>query len=312
MSERTTLLAVLELNSNPDRLVERAIWLARAFDCSIHLMMFEPETTLVSKLFSASSNEDLLRDEVHRAQASIVAKYAETVSNSGIDVETSILRSRPLADYVLEKANELQPRIVVKATRYHSIAERSILVDADWQLMRTCSFPLWFVKSETLPDAPLIAAAVDPGHAHDKPASLDNEIITAAKSVAAVTGGDIHLVHAYESIGDLGAAATWAVKVQRLPVEEIDSQITDMHNAALVSLAEQHDINVEHTHMLPGRAQAVLPAFVHSQHANIFVMGALSRWGVKRALIGSTAEHIIDHLPCDTLIVRVGEYPLDL
>ena len=39
-------------------------------------------------------------------------------------------------------------------------------------------------------------------------------------------------------------------------------------------------------------------------------MGALARWGVKRMLIGSTAERVIDHLPCDVLIVRLSEYQL--
>jgi nucleotide-binding universal stress UspA family protein len=36
-------------------------------------------------------------------------------------------------------------------------------------------------------------------------------------------------------------------------------------------------------------------------------MGALARWGLKRMVIGSTAEKVLDHLPCDILIVRLPE-----
>jgi nucleotide-binding universal stress UspA family protein len=36
-------------------------------------------------------------------------------------------------------------------------------------------------------------------------------------------------------------------------------------------------------------------------------MGALARWGLKRAILGSTAEKVLDHLPCDILIVRSPE-----
>jgi nucleotide-binding universal stress UspA family protein len=33
-------------------------------------------------------------------------------------------------------------------------------------------------------------------------------------------------------------------------------------------------------------------------------MGAVARTGLKRRIIGSTAEHVLDHLHCDILIVR--------
>jgi nucleotide-binding universal stress UspA family protein len=35
-------------------------------------------------------------------------------------------------------------------------------------------------------------------------------------------------------------------------------------------------------------------------------MGALARWGLKRAVIGSTAERVLDQLPCDILLVRLA------
>ena len=72
MSERNTILAILELDSDSDRLIERATWIARAFDCDIHLVLFEPENTLMSKLFSISSEVDSLRREVRSAQENIV------------------------------------------------------------------------------------------------------------------------------------------------------------------------------------------------------------------------------------------------
>jgi universal stress protein E len=40
------------------------------------------------------------------------------------------------------------------------------------------------------------------------------------------------------------------------------------------------------------------------------VMGALARSGLKRLLIGNTAERLLDHLPCDLLVVKpVGFRP---
>jgi universal stress protein E len=38
----------------------------------------------------------------------------------------------------------------------------------------------------------------------------------------------------------------------------------------------------------------------------MLVMGAISRSAVGRLLIGSTAERVLDALPCDVLIVKPG------
>ena len=310
MKENNTILAILELDSDPDRLVERADWIAKMFGCDIHLVLFEPESALVSKLFSISSEVESLRREVRSAQERIVEKYADTIRSSGAIVETSVLQLRPLSDHIFTIADAVKPKLVVKATRYHSLAERGILVDTDWQLIRTCPYPLWFVKADKNPENPVIVAAVDPGHSHDKPAALDKEIVGSANAVAAATDGEVRLVHTYEVLTELGAAATWAVKAERLSIDEIDSRMINEHRKALDKLATENDIDVESTYLLPGRAHEVLPAFTRENNAGIFVMGALSRWGIKKRIIGSTAERVIDHLPCDTLIVHLGEYQL--
>ena len=310
MGERNAILAILELDSEPDRLVERAAWIANAFDCDIHLVLFEPENTLMSKLFSISSEVDSLRREVRSAQGKIVEEYADTIRESGIVVETSVLQLRPLDDHILTIADAVKPKVVVKTTRYHSIAERSILIDTDWQLIRTCSYPLWFVKADEMPDNPVIVAVVDPGHSHDKPAALDKEIVGSANAVAAATGGEVHLVHTYEVLAELGAAVTWALKAEKLCVDEIETRMKNEHRELLDKLATENEIDVKNAHLLPGRAHEVLPAFTREKSAGVFVMGALSRWGIKKLVIGSTAERIINHLPCDTLIVRLGEYQI--
>jgi universal stress protein E len=43
-------------------------------------------------------------------------------------------------------------------------------------------------------------------------------------------------------------------------------------------------------------------------HSAIVVMGALSRSGYKRLLIGNTAERILDELPCDLLVVKPANF----
>jgi universal stress protein E len=310
MTDRDTILAILELDSDPDNLIDRVTWIAKSFDYRVHLVLFEPENGALLGGFAISNEAEVIRQELRRTQDEIAASYADKLRDNGVEVTTSVLRQRPLDDGIQAIAMSVKARMIVKAIRFHSTAERSILVDTDWQLMRVSPYPLWFVKSDPMPENPAIVAAVDPSHAHDKPAALDREIVQTANAVARAVDGDVHLLHTYERLVGIGKAANRTFKPIKLPIDEIDARIKAEHRNALDALAADCGIDADHTHQLPGRTHEILPAFTRSQNAGLVVMGALARWGVKRMLIGSTAERVIDHLPCDVLIVRLSEYQL--
>lgn len=309
-TEKNTLLAVLELDCIPDILIDRAIWIAQKFDFKVHLVMFEPHANELLARFPVSSEAQTLQQDMERAQTELVEDHANRMRDAGIDVTTSVLRQRPLGEWVLNIIADVDPKLVVKATLFQSAAERSMLVNSDWQLMRTCPCPLWLVKSTSMAENPLIVAAVDPGNTHDKPAALDQEIVRTAKAVAEHAQGDVHLVHTYERLAGIGAAATMAFKSGKLPIDEIDARIKSEHRQALNALAATNNIELDHAHQLPGRAHEILPVFARSQNAGLVVMGALARWGFKRKIIGSTAERVIDHIASDILIVRLGDHQL--
>lgn len=307
---KDTLLAILELDCIPDTLIDRTAWIAHKFNYQVHLVLFEPNSMELLGRFSVSSEAKQIRQDMEQAQTELVEDYANQLRDAGIDATTSVLQERPLGDGILKISPAVKPKLVVKATLFHSAAQRGMLVDSDWQLMRACPYPLWLVKADNIAANPLIVAAVDPGNAHDKPAALDYEIVRTAKAVAQLTEGDLHLLHTYERLAGIGAAAGMAFKSGRLPIDEIDARIKSEHRDALDLLAETNGIETDHAHQLPGRLQDILPAFARSQNAGLVVMGALARWGLKRAIIGSTAERVIDHIACDILIARLGEHPL--
>jgi universal stress protein E len=61
-------------------------------------------------------------------------------------------------------------------------------------------------------------------------------------------------------------------------------------------------------HLKMGDPAFQLPILARSLRARAVVMGAVSRSPVKRALIGSTAERVLDAMPCDILIVKPKEF----
>lgn len=51
-----------------------------------------------------------------------------------------------------------------------------------------------------------------------------------------------------------------------------------------------------------------MPRLAGALRADIVMMGAISRSGVRRAFIGSTAEDVLENLPCDALIVKPPDF----
>jgi universal stress protein E len=55
-----------------------------------------------------------------------------------------------------------------------------------------------------------------------------------------------------------------------------------------------------------------LPRVAADCRADIVVMGAISRSGVRRVLVGSTAERVPESLPCGVLVVRPANFAQNL
>ena len=304
MSDSDKILVIIEPDVHPTEVVLRATWLAKLANCDLELLLCDPDIGALREGFFVSNEAKEIAEKIRTAQREIIEELAQPARDAGLNVTTDVLEERPIADGVLHRAVDMNPRYVMKGTQYHSTAERSIFVDTDWQLVRSCPYPLWLVKPHEMREKPVIVAAVDPTHSHDKPAALDHFIVDHAQSLARPTGGEVHLLHTYHRLVGIGREATRTFKPIELPLDELSRKIQAEHRAKLDELAKANDIDEEHTHQLPGDTKELLPTFARTHGADLVVMGALARWGLKRAVLGSTAEKVLDHLPCDILVVR--------
>lgn len=311
MSESQKILAIVEPDSHPQEVVRRATWLAGLYDCEVELLLCDPDIGPLGESLFLSNEAAEIKKRIRTAQNEILDELASIAKDAGVGVNTSILEERPIADGILDRTLEMRPRFVVKGIEYHSAAERSIMVDTDWQLLRNCVYPLWLVKPHEMHEELRIVAAVDPTHSHDKPAALDQVIVNVANDIAQRATGDVHLLHTYNRLTGVGSEATFTFKPIVLPVQELDKKIRAEHREQLNALAKTNGIDEEHVHQLPGKTSDVLPAFVRSHNMDLVLMGAIARWGLKRAIIGSTTERVLDMLPCDVLIVRVSHTELE-
>ncbi|MEM8815367.1 MAG: universal stress protein [Pseudomonadota bacterium] len=308
MTRLGDVLAVVDLDNHPEQTLDRAVWIARMLGRGLEILLCAHEGHTMLDGYAYSSESEVLRREILDVQDKILQGYSTRAEEAGLSVAASLLEQRPISDGVMARALESDPCVIVKSTRFHSVAERGVLLDTDWQLIRSSPYPLWLVKSESMSEKPVVLAAVDPTHAHDKPAALDRRIVEAARLIAESAAGEFHLLHTYQRLSAIGSAANRALTAAKLSIDEIDEQSRTHHAQALRRFAAEHAVGEDHTHQLPGRTHEILPVFARNKKADLVIMGALARWGLKRMAVGSTAERVLDHLPCDVLVVRANEY----
>lgn len=300
-----TVLAIVEMERFPREVARRAAWIAEQYGCDLELVFSDPTLGFLRDSFIISSETKQISETIRQAQEEELESLVETISDKGLSVSTSILHDRPASDAIIAKCLEIEPAIVVKGTAYHSPAERATFTFTDWQLMRNLDYPLWLVKPHKWSKKPVIIAAVDPmGPAGQ--GALDQAIVDAGKALAEKCKGSLHLLHTYERLSAIGDYAKLNFNPKRVPIDSIEKKMHDEHRRQLDELAAYNDITPKATHLLRGRTRDILPSFARANKADVVVMAALSRRGIKRRIIGSTAEQVLDHLPCDILIARAS------
>lgn len=299
-----TVLCVIEFDNYPEIVVARAAWLAKQNDCELELLTSDPVPNLLGETYIYLLESQMIADSIRNAHDEEIDALAKSAEAMGVVVQKTTLSAHSDADMVRARAAETEPLFVVKGTHYHSPSERASLRDIDWQLIRGLDTPLWFVKPEEWKESPVVVAAVDPMHSHDKPASLDRKIIKFAKAISEHCEGSLVVLHTYQRLEALGARAMKRFKPVKLNIDEIDEKIKSDHRDALDAFAKECDIPSADVHQLPGRSHELLPMFARTNGASLVVMGALARSGLKKRIIGNTANRVLDHLPCDVLVIH--------
>jgi universal stress protein E len=209
----------------------------------------------------------------------------------------------PAHEAIVRQVLSSKPDLLITDSHRRGRLARLVLSNTDWELMRTCPCPMWFVRSSKLPRRPKVLVAVDPRHAHAKPTRLDDRLLQVATVVAAQFDARVGVVHAYEA--PASAAPGMLMEPIRLPISPQRARDFVAETQRLVqSLCSKHDIAAVNCTIQEGTARDVIAATVRRQTVDVLVMGAVSRSVLARPIIGSTAEVVIDHVDCDVLVVK--------
>ena len=297
---RKILVPLKELNGRAPTAVLKAAQLARAHGASLEL--FHVLTSGIIATPPSGSPEFLtsLENDTRQAALRRLEAFADRLRTHSIKVTVSAQWDYPEYEAIIRRARTVRADLIVASQHAGRHRLPWLMRLTDWELLRSCPMPLLLVKNPRLYRHPAILAAIDPTHAHNKPYALDRDILATAGKWTALLRGKLHAVHSYSRFPANAPP-------EMLTPGMLDKLARDSERFARRRFAralKSWRIANKRRHLIAGPPVDAIAVAANENRCAIVVMGAISRSGFKRMLIGNTAEHVLDALACDVLIVK--------
>jgi len=278
------ILVIVDPLTRDQPAIAKAANLARWFGASIEMLICDTQATRDKHLEGGLPplSNALLTDNLD----ALLEELAEPLRDDGLDVTTHLIGGDPLHEAVVSWMRNSPADLVVKDTHHHSFAKRTFVIDTDRHFIRTCPVPLLLTKPKIWGTPPVLMAAVDPGHVSDPSAALDYRIMDDTVLLARQIDARALAVHAY------------CVSAEALEAEGV------LRRSRIKQITDAYQIDDAHVHVDAATPSEYLPRMAAELHADVVVMGAIARSALKRTVIGSTAERVVETLPCDVLMVK--------
>lgn len=306
MSDIKQILVIVDPTASEHPAVNKAALLAEKFNARMELFVCDTKAARETRLLSHVRTRP--GAPVPVSLKALLESLAAPLRTRGLDVTTECECAEPLHIGLIDRTRRTNANLVVKDTHHHSLAQRTFLTNTDWQMIRGCPVPLLLTKSRAWASAPRILAAVDPGHVNDKPETLDRRIVEHAARFAQRLQGELHVTHVYLPLAVVGAATMSGPSMAAAMTPEDLMREEQGRRKQIAALVSEYHVPPENIHLELGGPAQVLPITAARVHADVLTMGAIARSGLKRIFVGSTAEDVLERLPCDALIVKPAQF----
>jgi universal stress protein E len=293
---RKVMLVVPDVDGISTNVIDRVGRIARGLQAEVELFasLYEPDSVQPGQHAPPADSVITTQvEELHRR----LERVGDALRAQGLKVRSSVRWDYPMFEATIRQVLRRDVDLLVMPARAVAQVGMSTLHYREARLIEECPRPLLLLKTAEVYSTGCILAAVDPVHAYEIPEELDEAIVGAAKTLSyALAETPVHLYHAdaLEAPGSGPGPANPAFQGARQRL--VDARMRD--------LAERHNIATSQIHIEPGAVETTLPVFAQTIHADVVVMGALSRTYPTRALLGHKAELVLDTLECDVLVVK--------
>jgi universal stress protein E len=278
--------------------------LAGALEAEVELFRCLYEAGMARPAPFAARAAQLTLSELAQRRRQELEVLAGGIRATGVRVRTSVRWDHPPYAGIVRQVLRHQPILLIAHPSRRGHAARRLLGRTDFRLIETCPCPVLFIKTLRPYADSLVLAAVDPRHAHDKPAALDSAILDWARRLCDSLSARLALFHAH---APLEQDAQLQRELREAP-EAVRADVATAWRSSLEAgaqaLAREYDVPDQRVRVGEGPAAQTLIRFAGDLLADIVVIGAAERSRLSMLLAGHTAEKVLDALDSDVLIVK--------
>jgi len=303
MDTAKRILVVLDPHQQEQQALTRALYLASELGASVTAFLSIYDFSYEMTTMLAAEERDQMRESLITDRkvwiTDILEDLAAKPKFAEVKVELKVVWHNRPYEAIVKTVIEDGFDLLIKAAKQHEGLKNLIFTPTDWHLLRKSPCPVLMVKDHDWQHQGRILAAVHAGATDEAHVSLNRRIIEHAQALAKQVDGQVHLVNAYPS-----APMTVAMEIPEFDVSDYSHAVKETHVQAITKLAAEYDIPETHTHVQEGLPEQVIPQLASRLDSELVVLGTIGRSGLSAALLGNTAEHVLDQLQCDVLAIK--------
>ena len=272
-----------------------------------------PDLAALARAAGLSPDEIVARLAAERRE-----RMAEALADAlpGTDVPAHVAVGKPFLEVIRHVLHHRIDLVVKPAERFSGL-HGLLFTSTDQHLLRKCPCPVWLRVPGAAPAPRTVLAAVDVDDWDaTEPETLDDlnrRVIETAMRLARGPDAEVHVLHAWEAVGE---GMIWAFASGPDPRAAAESYVNDVDTArrrALAALVQPFRGRgpgaprlVER--LVRGPARAVIAEAAQALGADAVVLGTVARTGLGGVIIGNTAEDILNTVDCSVVAVKPGAY----
>ncbi|KEY60940.1 universal stress protein UspE [Serratia sp. DD3] len=304
MAKYQNILVVIDPNQDDQPALRRAVYLVKRNGGCIKAFLpiydFSYElTTLLSP-----DERTAMREGVIKQREAWIKQQCHFYLADGVPIEIKVVWHRRPYEAIIQEVTSSNHDLLVKMTHQHDRLESVIFTPTDWHLLRKCPCPVWMVKDQPWPEGGKALVAVNLSSEEPYHDPLNMRLVKETLELAQnADQTEVHLVGAYPV-----TPFNIAIELPDFDPSVYNDAIRGQHLIAMKALRQKFHISEEFTHVEKGLPEEVIPHLAEELKAGVVVLGTLGRTGLSAAFIGNTAEHVIDHLKCDLLVLKSDDF----
>jgi universal stress protein E len=286
---RSNLFVIIDPTREQQPALVRAADIARQMGG--HLHVFCSDYVDSARLTQFKSRSDAKKRTLKQAK-DLVESLIAPLRAEGLAVSTEVIWNQGWYQAAVHAAAREASDLIIKSSysrtgRSHPLSERS-----DFFLIRNSTCPVLLTKSGISHTLGKVLAAVAIEKGNKDHSALNNRIVWQAKRIARAAGAELHLVAALQEQLNLE-------KLLDLHIDKSKGLRTEQD-----LIAERFGVEPALVHVRHGTAAKVIVAAAKELGVQALIIGTKARKGLKGALLGNTAEHILDQLNIDVLVIN--------